>query len=138
MEGLIVVPFALLLALVFRLIAGSMDGDRVENHARENGWTILERHWRPFGPGWYGSKSDRLYEIKYRNREGEVRSAFVKTSALAGVYVSHDRLVEPAPEAAASAPPGPAPVPSEAERLRQENEELKARIAELEKGSDRA
>lgn len=121
-----------LLAIVIRLIAGGMDGDRLDRYAREQGWTIVERNWTPFGPGWFGSQNERLYDVTYRNRAGETRRAYVKTSALAGVYVTEDRLVEPAP-----APPAELPAAEdEATRLRRENDALRHRVAELERRSD--
>lgn len=120
-----------LLALTIRLIAGGMDGDRLDSYAREQGWTIVSRTWTPFGPGWFGSQNERIYEVTYRNRAGETRRAHVKTSAFAGVYVTEDKLVRAASPDPAPSAPTPAP-PSEAEQLRDENEALRRRIAELE------
>lgn len=77
------------------------------------------------GPGWFGEKSDRIYEVSYRDQEGSVHKAFVKTSAWSGVYVTEDRIVE---HSTAAAPP--------VRNLEEENRELKARLAALESQLD--
>lgn len=106
-------------AVVIRLLAGSFDGDRVAAYIRGLGGELVERRWDPFGPGWFGEKDARIYAIIYRDRDGALHRAHVKTSMLSGVYLTNDRLVD-------------APVVSsvDAEKAR-----LRARLAELERRS---
>ena len=118
----------LVLAVAVRLLAGWMDGGRVERYIREQGGEVLEKKWSPFGPGWYGEKDARIYLVTYRDNSGNVREAYVKTSALSGVYLTDDILVKPAPRAK------PAQRPS----LEEENARLKERIRELESARDRS
>lgn len=121
---LIVVGF-IVLAIVIRLIAGSFDGQRVESYVRENGWELVDRSWDPFGPGWFGEKDSRIYQIVYRDRQGNLHRAHVKTSMLSGVYLTNDQIVEAEQ----------APTPSnETAALAEENRRLKERIRELEEG----
>ena len=87
-----------LLALVFRVIAGSFDGDRVERYIQDKGWELVDKSWDPFGPGWFGEKDSRIYEIVYRDGEGRTHRAHVKTSMLSGVYLTNDRIIDEAPE----------------------------------------
>lgn len=117
------------IALVVRLIAGSMDGDRLERYASKQGWTIVDRSWKPFGPGWFGSQNERLYDVTYRNGAGETRRAFVKTSALAGVYVSEDRLVKRPPDVPDRTGND---TPNRLAEVERENAALRRRLAELE------
>lgn len=112
------------LALVLRLLAGSFDGDRVEQYIRENGWELVERSWSPFGPGWVGEKDSRIYRIVYRDQEGNLHRAHVKTSMLSGVYLTNDCIVEDAPEQ----------TKPDVDALAAENERLRERIRELEQG----
>jgi len=104
------------LAIVFRLLAGSMDHDRVDHYIQNLGGELLDKSWDPFGPGWFGEKDSRIYQIVYRDREGRVHQAHVKTSMLSGVYLTNDTIVEDPTHAS----------------LEDENERLKRRIAELE------
>jgi hypothetical protein len=93
MDPLSVVLVALAVVLVLRLIAGAMDGDRIDAYVRERGGKVLTRSWAPFGRGWFGEKSDRIYEITYEDRDGNRRAATVKTSLFTGVYFTGDRIV---------------------------------------------
>ena len=79
MEPFIVIAI-IALAIIFRLVAGSFDGERVENYVRDMGCELIDKSWDPFGPGWFGEKDSRIYEIVYRDREGRVHRAHVKTS----------------------------------------------------------
>ena len=83
-----------ILSVVIRLIAGSFDGRRVERYLRDMDCELIGKCWDPFGPGWFGSKYSRIYAITYRDRDGRVHRAHVKTSAMSGVYLTNDRIVE--------------------------------------------
>jgi hypothetical protein len=122
MEPILVVVAFVILAVVFRVIAGSFDGERVERYVNENGWELVDRSWDPFGPGWFGEKDSRIYQIVYRDRQGNLHRAHVKTSLLSGVYLTNDRIVEEAPR----------PERSTEAQLAEENRQLRERIKELE------
>ncbi len=94
MEPVLIVIGIVILAVVIRLIAGSFDGERVERYLRDQGFELVDRSWAPFGPGWFGEKDSRIYEIIYKDRDGRVHRAHVKTSMMSGVYLTHDRIVE--------------------------------------------
>ncbi len=123
MEPLFVFGGFILLAIVFRLIAGGLDGGRVEQYVRARGWELVDRRWRPFGPGWFGEKDSRIYQIVYRDCEGNLHQAHVKTSMLSGVYLTNDHLIQ------IKSPSAPLPPPD----LAEENRRLRQRIQELEK-----
>tara|TARA_R110002072_G_scaffold165525_4_gene318776 strand:- start:19257 stop:19613 length:357 start_codon:yes stop_codon:yes gene_type:complete len=105
----------IVLAIVLRLIAGSFDGDRVERYLRDSGCELIDRSWAPFGPGWFGEQDSRIYEVVYRDRDGRVHRAHVKTSMLSGVYLNNDRIVEDLPKRSVA----------------DEKAELRRRLAEL-------
>lgn len=90
-----------LLALLTRLAAGSMDGDRVERYLSDRGCTLIEREWEPFGPGWFGKDNSRIYGIVYRDRQGLIHRAHVKTSMWSGVYLTDDVVIGSADSGAA-------------------------------------
>ncbi len=113
----------IVLALAFRLLAGGLDGSRVEDYVRQQGWELVDRSWDPFGPGWFGEKDSRIYQIVYRDQRGDLHRAHVKTSMLSGVYLTRDQIVERAEE------PDQA---SGVEALVAENERLRERIEALE------
>jgi len=112
---LLFVGFIILAGLI-RIVAGSFDGERVEEHIREMGCELIDKSWDPFGPGWFGDNNSRIYEIVYRDQVGQVHRAHVKTSMLSGVYLTNDRVVEEMPELSAD----------------EEKAALRKRLAELE------
>jgi hypothetical protein len=89
---LIFVGFVVL-ALVIRLLAGGMDGDRVRSYIEQRGGRMLSSGWAPFGKGWFGEKSDRIYEVHYLDQDGNEHQATCKTSLFTGVYFTEDRIV---------------------------------------------
>ncbi len=112
----------ILAAVVVRLVAGGMDSDRVGRYIRSEGGELLEKHWAPFGKGWFGEQKDRIYEVRYRDRDGNIHEATVKTSLFSGVYFTEDRIVSSGT------------VSDEPKRdLVTENQRLRERIAELER-----
>lgn len=113
---LLVIPLFIVLAILIRLAAGSFDGNRVEKYLNDMGCELLDRSWAPFGPGWYGEQDSRIYEIIYRDPEGRVHRAHVKTSMLSGVYLTNDRIVEDRPSIS----------------VEEEKAQLRRRLAELE------
>jgi len=118
MEILLVVFAVLAVALVFRLLAGQLDDGRVRRHIEEQGGHLIEKRWNPFGKGWLGEKNARIYEVRYRDRDGNIRRATCKTSALAGVYFTEDRVVS-------GSQAERDPLVEENRRLRREIERLK-------------
>lgn len=121
MDGTVILILGVIfLAIIFRLLAGTMDHGRVEQYIRNMGGELLDKSWQPFGPGWYGEKDSRIYRIVYRDQEGRVHEAHVKTSMWSGVYLTNDRIIEDSVRSS----------------LEEENERLKQRIAELERDRD--
>jgi hypothetical protein len=81
------------LFIIIRLLAGSMDGDRVREYIEQRGGRLLSAGWAPFGKGWFGEKSDRIYEVRYLDRDGNEHAATCKTSLFTGVYFTEDQIV---------------------------------------------
>ena len=54
---LIVIPILIIVAIVNRLAAASMDGARVERYVKEMGRELLDKSWEPFGPDRYGERA---------------------------------------------------------------------------------
>lgn len=124
MEPVFVIIGVFVLAIAIRLMAGSFDGDRVARYVEAQGWELVDRSWDPFGPGWFGEKDSRIYQIVYRDCQGNLHRAHVKTSMMSGVYLTNDQIVEQA------SPPSSA----QADLLVEENRRLRQRIKELEEG----
>lgn len=95
-----VIPFVVIgfivLAIVIRFAAGSMDNDRIREQIEAEGKKVRRIDWAPMGRGWAGSKNERIYEVVYEDAQGNVHRAYCKTSALAGVYWTEDIIIEPA------------------------------------------
>ena len=98
MDPAVIIIGFIIFAVVIRLISGSFDGERVEQYIRDMDCELIDKSWDPFGPGWFGEKDSRIYEIVYRDRDGRVHRAHVKTSMMSGVYLTNDRIVEDRPK----------------------------------------
>lgn len=116
MEPTFLIILFAVLAIGFRLFAGSFDGERVERYLRDRGCELIDKSWDPFGPGWFGEEDARIYQVVYRDREGRVHRAHVKTSLMSGVYLTNDQVVQEAPKLS----------------VEEEKARLKRRLAELE------
>jgi hypothetical protein len=110
-------------ALVSRLIAGALDHDRVRSYVVSRGGKIIETQWSPFGPGWFGEKSDRIYSVRYLDRDGNEHRAHCKTSMWTGVYFTQDEIVRHADCS-----------PNKQESLEEENRRLRAELERLKRG----
>jgi hypothetical protein len=119
----IVIPAVILLALIVRLAAGGMDHDRIREYVESRGGTILRSSWAPFGPGWFGEKSDRIYQVDYLDGDGNQHQAHCKTSMWSGVYFTKDEIVSYAERPAAGEPDSS--LEAENRRLREELQRLK-------------
>jgi hypothetical protein len=80
------------LAILFRVVAGGMDQQRIREYVEGRGGRLLSCQWSPFGTGWWGEKSDRIYEVRFRDRDGNLHQATAKTSMWTGVYWTEDRI----------------------------------------------
>jgi hypothetical protein len=117
--------FALLgLGLFVRLLAGGADNGRIENYVRERGGRLISCNWAPFGKGWFGEKSDRIYSIRYRDADGHEHEASCKTSMFSGVYFTEDRIISHAP----ARPPTTQSI-SRVEMLEEENRRLREELS---------
>lgn len=121
----IVVPLAILAVVGLRLAAGTADRDRITSYIQESGGRIIEITWAPFGPGWFGEKSDRIYCVRYVDRDGNEHQTHCKTSMLTGVYLTEDAIVRHSQHTPRVAPP------AELTALEQENERLRQELARL-------
>jgi hypothetical protein len=114
----------IVIAIVIRLAAGGLDHDRIKQYVEERGGKVLVSNWSPFGPGWFGEKSDRIYGIRYLDQDGNEHEAHCKTSIWSGVYLTDDRIVKYAER------PPPPPEQSES-TLAAENRQLREELERL-------
>jgi hypothetical protein len=132
MEVLGIFIVFIFIAIMIRLVAGSFDGERVETYIQERGWELVDKSWDPFGPGWFGEKDSRIYQIVYRDQDGNVHQAHVKTSMFSGVYLTNDRIVERAASAASAQEQANSALQDEVQRLRQRVAQLEEDLREQE------
>lgn len=126
MEAGVMFILFIFLALIIRIIAGSFDEDRVSRYIKNQGGELISKTWEPFGKGWAGEESDRIYQVRYSDRDGNLHEAYVKTSSMSGVYFTEDKIIEYYQS--------PQPTPKrtgELESLRAENAQLKKQLRDL-------
>lgn len=142
-----VLIFFLAVALGFRLLAGSLDHQRIEEYIGERGGRIISISWAPFGKGWFGEQKDRIYEVVYYDPQSNQHMATCKTSMFGGVYFTDDQIAhrrarwaDRVPEDAAQGKPllysiGSAEAePDEVARLKEENARLREELERLRRG----
>lgn len=82
MEPTLIIIGIIIFAIVIRLMLGSFDGARVEQYLRDMDCELVDKSWDPFGPSLFGEKDSRIYEVVFRDREGRLHRAHVKTSMM--------------------------------------------------------
>lgn len=123
-------------ALFMLFAAGGMDRNRIQDYFRQRGEQLVELHWAPFGPGWFGEGNARIYQVRYRDAEGRTHSGHVKTSIWSGVYLTGDQVVcSHKKDALANEVKDPAQMTHDEIEL--EKARLRGRLAELDQMSER-
>jgi hypothetical protein len=113
--------FIIPLVVVIWLVARGLDSDRVKAYIESRGGRLLEKRWAPFGPGRFGEKSDRIYQVRYLDRDGNEHLAHCKTSMWTGVYFTEDRIANYAER----------PTGQRAASLEEENRRLREELKRL-------
>ena len=139
METAIVI-IVIMLIIAIRIIAGWLDDGWIKGYLSERNCTLIEKKWQPFGPGWFGEKDSRIYEVTYRDAEGNIHQAYTKVSLFSGVYFTEDRITQKKPyDAPIPQEPHATTANREREQKPQNNENnennatvLKRRLAQLE------
>jgi hypothetical protein len=130
------VPFlvvaVLAVGLVSRLIMGHLDRERIETSLRERGALATSIEWAPFGTGWFGEKSERIYEVRFTDRDGNLCAGTFKTSMLSGVYSTNEHVLGSAGSEKDEEPSAA----GEGQDLAAENARLRAELERL-RASDR-
>jgi len=125
-EAYVLIPLVLLAIVGIRLAAGALDRGRVKEYVESRGGRLIDTTWEPFGPGWFGEKSDRIYSVHYRDRDGNEHRAHCKTSMWTGVYFTQDSIVKRrAPDDADARPT------TKRELLEEENRRLREELDQL-------
>src|SRR5258708_29914196 len=76
-------------AIVFRILAGRADRDRIHKDIESRGGKVLNIAQSFFAPGWFGSGNQRTYDVRYETTDGRIISSTCRTSTLSGVYWRH-------------------------------------------------
>jgi hypothetical protein len=66
---------------------------RIRNYLWGRGGQLLAIYWQPLGPGWVGAGGAAIYGIAYLDGQGFVKRASSRTSILAGVYLTEEKLL---------------------------------------------
>ena len=78
------------LVLTWRVVMDRCDRGRIREHIARGGGKVVNISWSPFGRGWFGEGSDRIYEVTYTTRDGKAITATCKTSMTTGVFWSSE------------------------------------------------
>ena len=89
----VVVPIVIGVVLYVLNFAGNQDHDRVKEYVGQRGERLLSAEWAPFGPGAVADENERIYQVRYLDRDGNEHEAYAKTSMWTGVTFTQDRIV---------------------------------------------
>ena len=117
-----IVAVAIVVAILFRVMHGGMDHNRIGAYIEARGGKVIDASWVPFGPGWEGKGKDRIYEVRYVDKDGNPHHAYCKTSGWSGVYFTEDKI-----ERTGEVGDEKRSLEEENRRLREELERLKRR-----------
>ena len=120
---MLTIPAVIALAICFRLIAGSMNHKRIRQYIESLGGHVENIKWKPFGPGWFGEKSQVIYRVLYVDSQGAHHDAYCKTSLFTGVYFTEDIITSQSPHA------------RQTESLEEENRRLRLELETLKRKS---
>lgn len=132
--------------VVFAMSVAGRGGDkeRVRAYFAARGEELLDLDRKPFELSMRRDKSSRIYEVRYRDKIGNIHKALCKTAAFSGVYLSEDYVVEylhsyVARETNATLEPAPATADTaqleqELQRLREENARLREQLEQASRG----
>src|SRR5262245_53306239 len=95
-EPMVYVPVVLAVVVVLRVFADRLDRRRIEADVAARDGVVLDITWKPFGRGWFGEKSDRVYLVEWTDRTHVTRTSWCKTSLFTGVYWTDDAGKPPA------------------------------------------
>lgn len=118
----LILPAVLLLVVVLRVLADRWDRERIRRDVDARGGRVLDITWKPFGRGWFGEKSDRVYLVDWEDAARAAHRSWCKTSMFSGVFWTED-------EGGAGPARG-----GELERLREENRRLREELARARRG----
>jgi hypothetical protein len=118
----LVLPVVLLLIVAVRVFADRWDRDRIRKDVDARGGRVLDITWKPFGRGWFGEKSDRVYLVEWEDAARESHRSWCKTSMFSGVFWTEEGA------------PAPGRGGGELERLRGENRRLREELARAREG----
>lgn len=82
---------ALLATLLWHLV-DQWDRRCVAAHLRQRGGRPLSINWSPRGKSWFGEQAERLYEVVYYDREGDLHLATCKVRLLCKIRFTDDRI----------------------------------------------
>lgn len=116
MEVYVLIIVGVLFAILIRLSRGGVDRQRIEQYIEERGGKVIEAAWTPFGPGWLGKNHDRIYDVRYLDKDGHEHRAYCRTSGWSGVYFTQDTVEKRAATGSA---------------LEKENRQLREELARL-------
>ena len=131
----LLIPVFIVVSIAIRLAVGSIDHDRIKHYVDERGGTVLYSHWSPFGPGWFGEQSDRIYGVRYLDKDGNEHEAHCKTSMWTGVYFTEDRIVRYAERSTPASNRTASTLEAENRRLRGELERIRRQQGNAEPGA---
>jgi len=115
-------------AIILRILVGHFDQKRIRKYVRRRRGRVLHCRWAPFGPGWLGEKSDRIYVVRYIDLDGNTHVSHCKTSMWTGVYFTRDNIAKHS----ARVDVNTEPLAEENRRLREELERLKSKLSRSE------
>lgn len=75
MKDVAAIAVVILAAFVINAAKGHLDRKRIREYVEDGGSEVFDIVWKRFGKGWFGSGNQRIYDVTYRNRDGQILTA---------------------------------------------------------------
>jgi len=123
---LLLIPLIVVAIVAIRIAVDRMDRARIRQDVEGRGGTVFDMTWAPFGRGWFGEKSDRIYRVSWADAEHVRHESSCKTSLFSGVYWTDE-----VPRAGEYEPRLGRTHAEDMDRLRAENKQLREELERL-------
>lgn len=92
---------AVMLIVVIGIFVSIFDRKRVAKYFSNRGEVVLDITWKLFGKGWASEAGkegggNRIYKVTFTDIYGNKKQAWCKTAMLSGVYMTDEKIIEPA------------------------------------------
>jgi len=86
--------FVIPIAIIIKIALIRYNKKETIRYLQNKLYTVVQVKWAPFGYGWFGEKNASIFSVSYKDQEGNLHHAFIKSGLFGGIYIGKDRTVK--------------------------------------------